>query len=96
MALTIELPAGFASDNAEAPPPLTPQMMQNICSQQIKMGVAGGGRTLIYDRKFFFGGQGDIIFHASSYGRLRQLFEALNQASQHSISLKLTTACSSN
>jgi len=94
--LTIELPAGFAPDNAEVPPPITPQMTQNICSQQINIGVNAEGRTLVYDRKFFFGGQGDILFPVSRYGPLKQLFETLNQANQHSISLKQTAPSAPN
>ena len=94
--LTIELPAGFAPDNAEAPPPITPQMTQDISSQQISMGIATGGRTLVYDRKFRFGGQGNILFPVSSYPGLKQLFEQLNRADQHTISLKLTAASAAN
>lgn len=90
--VTIELPDGFVPDNAESPPPITAEMTQNTCSQQINIGLATGGRTLVYDRRFLFGGRGNILFPVSSYGPLKQLFETLNQADQHQISLKLATA----
>lgn len=94
--ITIELPAGFALDNADAPAAITPAMTQNICEERIKMAVTLNGRTLIYDRAFFFGGGGAILFPARSYTSLKGLFDKINQANDHTITLKQIAAATSN
>jgi transglutaminase-like putative cysteine protease len=90
--LTIELPAGFALDNADVPAPIPREMTQNICEQKTRMAVTTDGRSLIYDRNFFFGGGGGIVFPASSYSALKQLFDLINQADDHTITLKQAAA----
>ncbi|MDX6531785.1 MAG: hypothetical protein QOH41_4075 [Blastocatellia bacterium] len=94
--LTIDLPAGFALDNADSPAPINPAMTQGICGETIKMGVTTDGHTLIYDRTFFFGGGGVILFPARNYSALKTLFDMINQANDHTITLKQTAAISSN
>ncbi len=86
--LTMELPAGFTLDNADVPAPIPREMTQNICEQKTRMAVTTDGRSLIYDRSFFFGGGGGIIFPASSYSALKQLFDMINKADDHTITLK--------
>lgn len=92
--ITIELPPGFALDNADAPGPITPQMTQNICKHEIKM--RSDGKTLIYDRSFFFGGGGSILFPARGYSALKQLFDLINQADDHTITLKQAATPAAN
>jgi len=88
--ITIELPAGFALDNADVPAPITPAMTQNICESTVKMGL--DGHTLIYDRSFFFGGGGNVLFPTQSYAAVKQLFDIINQANSHTITLKQAAA----
>lgn len=92
--LTVELPPGYALDNADAPAPISAEMTKDICAETIKMG--SDGHTLVYDRKFFFGGQGNIMFPVRSYSAIKQLFEVLSQANNHTITLKQVTASGSN
>jgi hypothetical protein len=86
--ITVELPAGFALDNADAPAPITPEMTQRICGQSVKMGISKDNRTLMYKRKFFFGGGGSILFPVKSYPALKQLFDMIQKADDHTITLK--------
>jgi hypothetical protein len=86
--LTIELPQGFALDSPDVPAPITPEMTQRVCEQKIKMAVTTDGRTLIYDRKFFFGGGGSILFPVQSYPALKSLFDMIATANNHTITLK--------
>jgi hypothetical protein len=86
--LEIALPAGFALDNADTPAPIPRAMTQNVCELKITIGVTSGSPALIYDRKFFFGGEASIIFPAKSYRALKQLFDLVNQADDHAITLK--------
>jgi hypothetical protein len=94
--LTIDLPPGFVLDNADAPAPITPEMTRKICEQSIKIFTTKDGRTLIYDRKFFFGGEGSILFPMRSYSAVKQLFDLISQANDHTITLKQGPASASN
>lgn len=94
--ISIELPAGFALDNADAPASITPAMTQNICEQGIKMAVTSDGHTIIYDRNFFFGGGGSILFPARGYAALKQLFDVVTQANDHTVTLKQAATPAAN
>ena len=87
--ITIELPSGFTLDNADAPPNITPELTQRICAQQIKIGT--DGHFIIYDRSFFFGGGGHILFPVSSYAAMKHLFDMISQSNDHTITLKQST-----
>ena len=87
--ITIELPPGFALDNADRPAPVTPEMTQQICAQKIDM--RSDGHELIYDRSFFFGGGSNILFPVSGYASIKQLFDLLSQNDEHTITLKQAT-----
>jgi len=60
-----------------------------ICAQEIKMGT--DGHVLIYDRSFFFGGGGSILFPVTTYASMKQLFEVVSQGNEHTITLKQST-----
>ena len=84
--ITIDLPAGFVLDNADAPASVTPEMTRQICAQRIK--IASDSHVLIYDRDFFFGGGNAILFPATGYPAIKHLFEVLSQGTEHTITLK--------
>lgn len=94
--IAIELPNGFALDSADAPASITPAMTQNICEQTIKMAVTADGHMLVYDRSFFFGGGGNILFPARGYAALKQLFDAIAYANDHTVTLKQAAAPAAN
>ena len=94
--LTIDLPAGYALDNADAPAAITPKMTQGISEHSIKMGLTTDGRTLVYDRKFFFGGLNNILFPVKSYGAIKTLFDMVNKGDDHTITLKQAASTASN
>jgi hypothetical protein len=56
------------------------------------MGITNDKTTLIYKRKFFFGGSGTILFPVEKYDVLKQLFEEIHKADNHMITLKQPTA----
>lgn len=84
--ITLELPAGFALDNAEAPQQITPEMTRNVCAQ--KISIASDGHVMVYKRDFFFGGGGNILFPVANYAAVKQLFDLIAQANEHTITLK--------
>ena len=86
----IELPAGFGLDNADKPASITPDMTQQICGEDIKIG--SDGHVVVYDRNFFFGGRGSILFPVRSYAAVKQLFDMIRTNDDHTITLKQTTS----
>lgn len=82
----IELPKGFSLDNADAPAPLADP--QRIGSLNIKIQEDKANNKLLYQRKFAFGGGGNILFPSASYQPLKSLFDAFHKADTHTITLK--------
>ena len=87
--VTIELPAGYALDNADAPAPLRSAPVTEYVPT---IGVSKDGKTLVYKRRFFFGGGGNIIFPVASYTNLKTVFDLINKADNHTITLKQAAA----
>jgi hypothetical protein len=90
----IALPADFSLDNADAPQPFS---AGSVGEYKPRISVTKDGRTLLYKRSFFFGGDDTIVFPASSYDRLKAYFDAIHQSDNHTITLKqaATTATAS-
>jgi hypothetical protein len=84
--VVIELPAGYALDNAESPGDLA---FGELGHCKIKIGVTQDQRTLEYNRDFRFTG---LIFPKETYPNLKQAFDALHQRDNHTITLKQGTA----
>jgi hypothetical protein len=84
----IDLPAGYALDNAEQPQSFN---VDKIGAYEVSIGVTTDKRTLQYKRKFFFGGESRIIFQASTYPTLKRVFDAVHDADTHTIALKQGT-----
>lgn len=87
--MTIELPAGFTLDNADAPSPFN---AGPISDYKPSMGVTKDGRTMIYKRNFFFGGGDSIVFPVGSYAPLKKYFDAVHQSDNHTVTLKQAAA----
>jgi hypothetical protein len=87
--VTIELPAGYALDNADAPAPLT---LQDIGGYDVNIGVTKDGRIMEYRRKFFFGGRDQLMFQQQNYPVLKQVFDSIRERDNHTITLKQTAA----
>ncbi|HWN08116.1 MAG TPA: DUF3857 and transglutaminase domain-containing protein [Pyrinomonadaceae bacterium] len=86
--VTINLPAGYALDNADAPAPFK---SGEIAAYQPSIHVTADGKTLVYKRRFFFGGGGNILFPVESYAGVKALFDQLNKQDNHTITLKQGT-----
>ena len=86
--VSIELPPGYALDNADKPAPFN---AGQISQYKVNLGLTSDGHTLVLRREFFFGGQGSVLFPASSYTQLKFLFDNLNTNDEHTITLKQTT-----
>ena len=83
--VTIDLPVGFALDNAEGPASFN---ASTVCKYEVKTLVTDDKRTLIYKRKFIFGAGGVILFPAETYLQVKSVFDTLHSRDNHSIALK--------
>jgi hypothetical protein len=82
----IDLPPGFTLDNADTPAPFG---AANISQYTVKIGATTDGKTVRYLRDFFFGGGDNIMFPTASYPGLKQLFDAVHTADNHTLTLKM-------
>lgn len=81
----VELPTGFALESPEAPA----KFGANELSQyNVSLSVTKDGRTLIYKRKFFFGGGGNILFPTTAYAPLKTYFDEVHKQDGHAVTLK--------
>ena len=83
--LEIDLPPGYALDNAEKPAPFG---SGDISQYKVNMGITNDQRTLILHREFFFGGRGILLFPQTSYSQVKLLFDELHKSDEHTITLK--------
>lgn len=84
--IEIALPAGYALDNADNPGTLTDP--EHLTSLDIDIRINPEQNVLIYNRKFYFGRGGVILFPVGTYPALKDMFDAFQKADTHTISLK--------
>lgn len=80
--VVIELPEGYALDNADSPGDLA---FGEVGHCKVKIGVTQDHRTLEYKRSFRFTG---LVFQKETYPNLKQVFDVLHQRDNHTITLK--------
>jgi hypothetical protein len=83
--VNIELPKGYALDNADSPQPFG---SGDLSKYEISISAATDGSFLIYKRNFFFGGKNSILFPVDAYGPIRNYFDMMQKQDNHSIALK--------
>ena len=84
--IQIEYPKTFDLDSAETPGTLADP--ERISMLDIVMKADRANSLLIYERKFHFGGNGNILFKPGAYQPLKNLFDAFYKADTHTITLR--------
>ena len=85
--IEIELPKGFELENAEAP--MSVSDPSKISSLNTNIAVATGAtKSIIYDRKFYFGGGKNVLFAASVYPAMKALFDTFHTSDSHTLTLR--------
>lgn len=87
--VTIDLPEGYALDNAESPQPFN---ANQIAVYNVNIGITKDMKTLVFKRKFSFDG---VLFDSNVYANLKKVFEVLHTADSHTITLKQGPATAS-
>lgn len=83
--INIQLPDGYALDNADAPAPFSGAP---VSEYRPKLFGSKDGKMVFFTRNFFFGGGGNILFPATSYAQLKTYFDQLHKQDGHTLSLK--------
>ena len=83
----LELPKGYALDNAETPAPFG---SGKISEYKVSIAASTDGTLLIYKRNFFFGGAGTVLFPVESYAPLKNYFDVLHKQDSYTLALKQT------
>lgn len=82
----IELPKDFELDNPDAPGIVADP--SKIGSLEFNIKIDKVSNTLTYERKFHFGGGGNILFPKESYQPVKNLFDAFHKAESHQLTIK--------
>lgn len=85
----IELPPGYALDNADAPAPFG---SGKISEYRPALSVTSDGKMLVYRRTFFFGGNNSVLFPLEAYPAMKNYFDQLHKQDNHNIALKQAAA----
>jgi hypothetical protein len=85
----IELPPGYALDNADAPAPFG---SGKISEYRPGLSITSDGKTLVYKRTFFFGGGGAVLFPLETYPAVKGYFDQVHKQDNHNIALKQAAA----
>lgn len=83
--ITLTLPNGYALENADRPAPIS---AGPVSRHEVKLGVTNDQRTLQYNRLFYFGARDSILFPVETYQTIKRLFDEINRADNHMITLK--------
>lgn len=84
--IEIDLPKGFTLDNAEKPNKVADE--QGIGSLDFTVNLDKSTNTLIYERKFHFGGGDSNLFSVRYYPALKNMFDMFHKSDTHTITLK--------
>jgi transglutaminase-like putative cysteine protease len=83
----ITLPAGAELESSDRPQGV--REPKNIGSLAVSIGFDRASHTLNYRRRFHFGRGGSLLYPASAYGPLKNLFDLFHKADSHSLALRL-------
>ncbi|MGI8884234.1 MAG: DUF3857 and transglutaminase domain-containing protein [Pyrinomonadaceae bacterium] len=82
----LELPKNFELDSADSPGEIGDS--GKIGSLNVRISIDKATNVLIYNRNFYFGGGGNILFPAGAYQPIKNLFDAFHKADTHTITVK--------
>jgi hypothetical protein len=83
--VSIELPAGFELDHPDVPRAVDGG---RVASCAVTLKINHTTRTLTYERKFSFGGDGAILMAPADYPRVKQFFDVVHIVGAHTLTLK--------
>lgn len=83
--IRIKLPEGFELDGAETPMPV--KDAANVGNLEVSIGIDKASQTLVYRRKFHFGGGGNTLFSPQVYPALKGMFDRFHDVDSHQLAI---------
>lgn len=83
--VTLELPAGYGLEGPEVPDVV--RETSGITELKYQLSTHTDGSKILYKRDFYFGGRGNILFPASSYPAVKQMFDRFHEADTRQMTL---------
>ncbi len=84
--VTIDLPDGFALDNAESPASFN---LGEVGRYEVNLAITQDKKTLVYKRNLKFSG---LVFPKTTYQALKRAFDTMHQQDNHAVTLKQDVA----
>lgn len=82
----LRIPEGFEFDHPEAP---TDQELGDVGAYQVRLGLAQGGRMLLFRREFWWD---HTRFEPSQYRGVRNAFTAVRERDDHTLAIRRSSA----
>jgi uncharacterized protein DUF3857/transglutaminase superfamily protein len=84
--VTIAMPEGYELENPEAPQPL---MFEPAGHYKVGLSITPD-QKLFYEREFVFGKAGGVLYEASAYPIMKQVFDQCHEQDNRAVTLKQT------
>jgi hypothetical protein len=84
--IEIQLPKGFATENAESPGDVIEG--QKLAELTTRISIDKVQNIMKYKRKFYFGGKDTLLFPVSTYEPLKALFDNFHKSDMHAVTLR--------
>ncbi len=84
--IEIELPKNFEADSVDSPNTISET--GGLARLNISIEMVKDTNILKYNRRFYFGAKGNILFPQTAYKPLKTLFDNFHKADTHAVSLK--------
>jgi len=84
--IEIKYPSNFDLDNGDSPAAVFDN--SKITSDTVSIKVDKTNSVIFYNRQFYFGEGGRVLFKSNYYAPLKSLWDAINKTDTHQLSLK--------
>lgn len=89
--IKIEIPPGYVVNSPEAP---ATHALDATSEYKRSIAVMNDGKTISFQRQFFLGGGGTLVFPAKKYSRLKDYFDAVHRQDSSTITLEQSASVS--
>lgn len=83
--ITYELPDGFSLEKPEAPGKFK---IGELGDYDVRMTISKDQKTLAYEREFYFGKGGILLFPVQGYSQLKKVFDIVQEHDDHLLTLR--------
>jgi len=86
--ISIEVPAGYEFDHPDIPPSIK---AGDTVDWKVTARIEGKTK-LVYERRFSFGDDGNLVLPVTAYANVKKVFDAIHEGDDHTFALKQAVA----